>query len=161
MKLELNTKLELGTEIYFLNCETANVYKPCGICNNERKITITAGGKEYTIDCPECKDKYVKGDISKATQIKKYNLDVATIKSFRYETLNWAVAPKWYAYTDKCVLVDVETLTDTSICRPITLFFDKAEAAAEMKKLNKAENEKKKAFLVDIEQTESKEGETE
>jgi hypothetical protein len=105
-------------------------------------------------------DRCFKCNTSNVLEIKNYYLTTAIILSFDYICFDMNVTPKWYAITDDRSIIDVETLTDTNISSPKTLFFDKAEVTAKMKELNKVENAKKKAFLAENSQIESKEGET-
>ncbi len=64
MNITLDLPYRIRDRLYKVEAKTKKIYKPCSLCNNTRKYTVSAEGNEYSIDCPKCSGKQLKGDTS-------------------------------------------------------------------------------------------------
>lgn len=147
MELILNTDLEIGQQLFYLETKEKTIYAPCHICNNERKITITMGGKEFELPCPQCSGKQIKGDTSKTVKVKRYSVADCHVTGFAYGISHRAPEAKWRLVTSKYRDVEPKTLLATDYYSEVQLFTNEDLAEKRMKEFNKIEKRKCDDFL--------------
>lgn len=157
MNLTISNSFELGQKLYRLSCKSKNVYKPCTMCNSTRKVIIKDpdSGREYSVPCPKCDGRQIKGDDRYYISVNSYSMEVLEIDSIvvtkskveaRVRSSNHGSfgTITLYPNDDRTVLVEKGTGFYGS---DLTYFTSKVDCSAEMRRLNKIEKEKAEKFL--------------
>jgi hypothetical protein len=142
MEYTLKTDLTIGQTLYYLKAMRKNVYAPCTVCNNARKVSITVNGEDFKIDCPKCTGERTKGDTHKFIKSVNYSVEECTVREFIYGKDN-----RWRVTTSEHSNVDPVTLIGTRYTEKTEIFTDRESAKKRMKELNKIEREKSNEFL--------------
>lgn len=156
MNITINNSFEFGQKLYRLSCKVKNVYKPCTLCNNTRKVSIkdTDSGEVYSVTCPKCSGKQIKGDSRYCISINTYSMETLEVESVTVSRkgISARLVQGCYGGTvirllpddDRTVLVE----KNSGFCSSDVIYYtSKSECAAEMRRLNKLEKEKAEKFL--------------
>lgn len=158
MNIVINNSFEFGQKLYRLSCKSKNVYKPCTLCNNTRKVVIKDpdDDREYNVPCPKCSGRQIKGDDRYYISVKTYSMEVLEIDSLvvteggnveaRVKSSNYGSFGTITLHQDD----DRTSLTEKSKGfggSDIVYYTSKADCSAEMRRLNKIEKEKAEKFL--------------
>lgn len=157
MYLTISNVFEFGQKLYRLSCKSKNVYKPCTLCNNTRKVIIKDpdSGVEYSVPCPKCSGRQIKGDDRHYISVNSYYMEILEIDSLLVteDKVEARVkSSKYNSYGSITLLPDDNRtrLVEKSrgfLGSDIIYYVDKAECYSEMRRLNKIEKEKAEKFL--------------
>lgn len=155
MNLTISNSFELGQKLYRLSCKSKNVYKPCTMCNNTRKVVIKDpdSGREYSVPCPKCDGRQIKGDDRYYISVNSYSMEVLEIESIVITRNEIYAKLSQGAFNsivhlmpddDRTVLVEKKMGFGTT---NTTYYVNRSDCYAEMRRLNKIEKEKAEKFL--------------
>lgn len=141
MKINIDTELEIGQMLYYIQCNSKTVYKPCPICENKRRVDIEIKGNNFNTECPRCTGRQTKGDESSSIVIRKYSIEYEIIKQIAINQGN-----KISVITNRYGEIELETL-----CKHRDQYYtDEAQAKAVARELNAIEKAKEKQFLDEL-----------
>lgn len=155
MNLTISNSFELGQKLYRLSCKSKNVYKPCTMCNNTRKVVIKDpdSGREYSVPCPKCDGRQIKGDDRYYISVNSYSMEVLEIDSIVITRNEIYAKLSQGAFNsivhlmpddDRTVLVEKKMGFGTA---NNIYYVNRSDCSAEMRRLNKIEKEKAEKFL--------------
>lgn len=157
MYLTISNVFEFGQKLYRLSCKSKNVYKPCTLCNNTRKVTIKdpENGTEYVVSCPKCSGRKIKGDDRYYISVNSYSMEVLEIDSLLVmeDKVEARVKSSIYNSYGSITLLPDDNRTRLVeknrgfLGSDIIYYVNKDECYAEMRRLNKIEKEKAEKFL--------------
>lgn len=155
MNLTINNSFEFGQKLYRLSCKSKNVYNPCTMCNNTRKVVIKDpdSGREYSVPCPKCDGRQIKGDDRYYISVNSYSMEVLEIESIIIKQGEIYAKLSQGAFNNivhlmpddnRTVLVEKKMAFGTT---NTTYYVNRSDCYAEMRRLNKIEKEKAEKFL--------------
>lgn len=165
ISLNLNGSVAISTApidfhsiVYILKRGYERVYKQCPLCNNSRTVLISDGTKKYSVPCPECSSKSVKGDPERYIDVCKYSLKKYKLRKI-LTSIDYAGKPVFEYEFVPCdnshsptIYVEATDLVSGSCASSFgseLLFFDETEARRRQRELNKGENDRIRKFLGD------------
>jgi|GEM_PF-4492021 len=151
MELTLKTELKIGQKLYYADSKTKNVYAPCDVCGNERKIDIEVSGQEFRIDCPKCTGKQIKGNESNGITVNEYFVCEYLIESFVCEDGKSFIVKIGY---DKAYIDSLLEISRYMTIAPKQYYIDKSECLKVVKAKNKESRAKVNEFLGKVKATE-------
>ena len=155
MNLTINNSFDLGQKLYRLSCKSKNVYKQCTMCNNTRKVVIKDhdSGREYSVPCPKCDGRQIKGDDRYYISVNSYYMEVIEIECIVITRNGIYAKMSPGAFNsivhlmpddNRTVLVEKKMGFGTA---NTTYYVNRSDCYAEMRRLNKIEKEKAEKFL--------------
>mgnify|MGYP001638151838 CR=1 FL=1 len=155
MNLIISNNFEFGQKLYRLSCRSKNVYKPCTLCKNTRKVIIEDpdNGMEYSVPCPKCEGRQIKGDDRYYISVNSYYMEVLEIDSIVITRNEIYAKLSQGAFNSivhlmpddsRTVLVEKKMGFGTS---NTTYYVNRSDCAAEMRRLNRIEKDKVAEFL--------------
>lgn len=148
MKISIENKYELGQRFYALQFQNKNVYRPCRLCGNTRKVSIPFEGTQYTVECPRCAKKHIKGEEDsfltvRTAKVEEYTLTVVHVDQYLTVTVDLTSPASLWSSTFKGI--SFRKLSD--LLQSGELYLSREEAKKAAMAHNRKEKSKERKFL--------------
>lgn len=148
MKIAINNEFELNQRFYALQFQNKKVYRPCRLCSNTRKVSIPFEDAQYTVECPRCAKKHVKGEEDsfltiRTAKVEEYALTAVIVDQYLNVTVDLTSPASLWSSTFKGL--SFRKLSD--FLQIGKLYLSREEAKKVAMAHNRKEKSKERKFL--------------